>query len=139
MKNQIKMLKVKIKSLADETRNIRLEERRALAGGTKYRDEVLYTLLRVHRILDVRSEARCALLAYGFLRGRRFDQIERPIKYRNQNPDWDRVGRMVAKFGSESGRENVGRLAAEGIRKTLIDWTDGKVNPHARPVETKTV
>jgi hypothetical protein len=63
------MLRVKIKSLAVEARIIRREELRT-HGALR---EELY----MHRIHDVRSEARASCLAYGFIRGRTLDQMER--------------------------------------------------------------
>lgn len=99
MKNQIKALKVKIKSLAEEARIIRLEERKALSGGEKYRDEKLYLSLREHRIRDVRSEQRHALLAYAFLRGRRYDATERS----RRDISYSRFRDLVEKFGGLPG------------------------------------
>ena len=80
-------LKVKIKSLAAEGRIIRKEERKALGSGRwlakaqKPADEIepeyeRYNRLRHHRVHAVRDEARASLLAYGFLRGRAYSQIE---------------------------------------------------------------
>jgi hypothetical protein len=128
MKNQVRALKVKIKSLAEEARIIRLEEKRALArprpspsslispydphdwtaGGakkpkprrvTKYRDEMLYLSMRSHRVKELRQEQRCSLLAYAYIRGVPFAKVERPIKCRSQNPDWSRVRQLIEKFG----------------------------------------
>lgn len=93
MKTQVKMLKVKIKSLAAEAKIIRLEERRA------GKDEVLRASLRTHRIRDVRREQRASLLAYGFLRGRSLASIERNPKVMHS---WSRVSQLVRKFGTVS-------------------------------------
>lgn len=100
MKNQVKALKVKIKSLAAEARIIRLEERRAL--GRRKPDGELYFQLRTHRIQGVRREARLSLLAYGFIRGRPYAACE---KAANDNPpDMVRVKQLVEKFGGVPGR-----------------------------------
>jgi len=84
-------LKIKIKSLAEEARIIRREEKRFPGWhGTR-------TGLYLHRVQVVRREARAALLAYGFLRGRRYERIE--AKRRGEEPDWRRVTQLVQKYG----------------------------------------
>lgn len=82
-------LKVKIKSLAAEAKIIRLEEKRAKLGSI--RDG-----LADHRRGIVRTEARHAQLAYGFLRGKEYKQIEAKA---HEAPDWSRVRKMVQKYG----------------------------------------
>jgi hypothetical protein len=52
--------------------------------------------LHNHRVIEVRQEARAALLAYAFLRGRRYDQVERAG---SRKVDWKRVAQIVRKFG----------------------------------------
>lgn len=93
--SRIPHLRVKIISLADEARTIRREEKKALAddGGwrrwswsgrrwepcsrtTPEAQNSQYQSLREHRIGAVRRAARCAQLAYGFLRGRPYAVIE---------------------------------------------------------------
>jgi len=86
-------LKVKIKSLAEESRIIRLEERKSYVNSQR---EQLY----LHRVCDVREESRAAQIAYAYLRGRSLSSIESGAK-----PSWirDRVYRrahkIVQKFG----------------------------------------
>jgi len=82
-------LKVKIKSLGEEARIIRKEEKR-IRGGS------LRNGLYHHRVNVVRSEARHTHLAYGFLRGKAFSQIENKSRIA---PDWKRVQKMVMKYG----------------------------------------
>jgi hypothetical protein len=95
----ITYLKIKIKSLAAEAKIIRLEEGRWPGTSTVRHG------LHEHRIHEVRSEARAALLAYGYLRGRRYAQLEAPIgndapNRRQTNAiDWIKVAKLVAKFG----------------------------------------
>jgi hypothetical protein len=84
-----RFLKVKIKSLCAEARIIRFEE-------LKTRDD-LRNSLRRHRVEDVRSESRATLLAYNFLRGKTLAQTEPNA---STPPDWDRVERMVKKYGN---------------------------------------
>lgn len=87
-------LKVKIKSLADEARIIRKEERKR-PGPSYHR-----TQLRYHRITVVKMEARAAQIAYGFIRGRRLEQLESKF-----HCSWSRMRvlirarRLVAKYG----------------------------------------
>ena len=54
--------------------------------------------LHLHRTIDVRQEARAALLAYAYLRGRPYHQVERP---NSTTPDWTNVKRIAKKFGGE--------------------------------------
>lgn len=82
-------LKVKIKSLAEEARIIRKEETRA-------KDKITRESLCNHRIHVVRRECRNTHLAYGFLRGKTYDQLERNCE---TPPDWKKVFAMVKKYG----------------------------------------
>ena len=82
------MLRVKVKSLAEEARIIRREEQRT--RGT-LRDE-----LHNHRVLVVRSEARHSCIAYGLIKGRSLEQLERPG---SSEFNWDRVNKMLVKYG----------------------------------------
>lgn len=82
------MLRVKLKSLAAEAKIIRAEEQRT--------HTVLRSELHDHRVKVVRSEARCTHLAYGFIRGRTLEQMEPSSE---TEPDWDRVRKMLKKYG----------------------------------------
>lgn len=81
-------LKIKLKSLAEEARIIRKEEKK----GTRFRAE-----LEEHRKGIVRYEARHTHLAYGFLRGRKLEQIEKNPK---NKPDWNKVRKMIERYGA---------------------------------------
>ena len=83
-------LKVKIKSLAAEAKIIRKEEKRA-------RRESLRRGLEDHRKGIVRTEARHTHLAYGFIRGREYSQMESST---HETPNWDKVRKMVEKYGA---------------------------------------
>jgi hypothetical protein len=83
-------LKVKIKSLASESKHIRKEEQQR-KGTDPLRRE-----LHDHRVQIVRREARHTLLAYGYLRGMEYDRLEHT---RRTEPDWEAVERMVRKYG----------------------------------------
>lgn len=80
-------LKVKVKSLAAEARIIRVEEAKTRTHRAG---------LAEHRRGIVRHEARHALLAYGFLRGRAYNKLENDPR---TNPDWGKVKRMIEKHG----------------------------------------
>lgn len=64
--------RVKIKSLADEARTIRVEERTACEHGAYATCNGLHE----HRVGVVRPEARAALLAYAFCRGVPYGAVE---------------------------------------------------------------
>jgi hypothetical protein len=96
-------LKIKIMSLAAETRIVRREEKR-WPGASDVRNG-----LHRHRIVEVRREARSACLAYGFLRGRDYKALEaRP----GTKPDWTRVERLALKYAASDARETRQRFAA---------------------------
>lgn len=86
-------LKVKIKSLAEEARIIRKETKRAKRVSIK-------NGLAEHRKGVVRNEARHTHLAYGFLRGREYRQMEPKA---HETPNWDKVRKMVSKYGTHFG------------------------------------
>lgn len=98
-------LRVKIKSLAAEAQFIRIEEQRAKVNARWARDKgknsqeaaELCASLRNHRVHTVRSEARSTQLAYGYLRGRTYLQIEQSRR-RDNSPDWDAIRRMVKRY-----------------------------------------
>ncbi len=141
MTSRVKMLKVKIKSLAEEARIIRLEELRALGrrvssekrknlgrGFTERnpdyyvvrgRDAELYGELYTHRTQDVRSEQRSSLLAYAFLRGKTRAACEPKCEVR---PDWTRVLKLVEKFGPVTPAETKAELA-----KRFGEWARAAV------------
>ena len=83
-------LKVKIKSLAAEAKIIRTEEKRARRPG-------LRRGLEDHRKGIVRTESRHTHLAYGFIRGREYHQMESST---HETPNWEKVRKMVEKYGS---------------------------------------
>jgi hypothetical protein len=111
MKTRVKMLKVKIKSLAAEAKIIRLEERRSRPGGDQQIE------LHVHRVRDVRNEQRCSLLAYAFIRGVALARCEARSE---SPPDWMRVSKLVEKFG-------VAYCSKRGAQHaSFADWKAGR-------------
>lgn len=107
-------LRVKIKSLASEARIIRHEELKYKPRITK-RDDSTYFELRNHR-LQIRCDARSALLAYGLLRGRTYKQLEAKC-YANAN--WTQVRDNLTRFGAGLGNK-------EETLRVVMDWRDGK-------------
>ena len=90
------MLRVKAKSLADEARIIRREERRAMG---RLREE-----LHLHRVNQLRWAARATFLAYGIVKGRSVDVIEVPGSDRSSEL-WKKVRTMVEKYGPVSAAD----------------------------------
>lgn len=89
----IVFLKVKVKSLADEAAVIRFEEKKYLDR----RPGTIWWQLNYHRIVEVRKEARAAHLAYNFLRGTPYRDVE--ASYHDE-PNWERVVQLVKKYGA---------------------------------------
>lgn len=98
---------MKIKSLAEEARIIRHEERKAPDPESR-------NSLREHRIWDVRREQRSSLLAYGYLRGQAYRQMEPKA---HEPPHYQRVAKMIEKFGG-------GRMPPDVVREwARVDGT----------------
>jgi hypothetical protein len=103
-------LKIKLMTLAEESRIIRCETKRwgkarcfapsnpaHPEGPFKPVTHPMVHSLYMHRIVAVRKEARAASLAYGFLRGRDYLKMEARCYY---PPDWERVEYHVKTFGN---------------------------------------
>src|SRR5271168_5421761 len=98
-------LKIKIKSLAAEAVIIKQEERKWKAVRQVFTGDndvsinaphQMFFNLRYHRLFEVRTECRAAILAYGYLRGRTYQSIEAKCY---QGPNWARVKELVSKYG----------------------------------------
>lgn len=100
-------LRVKIKSLAEEARIIRVEERRTKAhraSVTEHQGEpkaiesltTEFEGLHRHRTIDVRDESRVALLAYAILRDRPYIRVEPPA---SRKPNVGRIAELIARYG----------------------------------------
>jgi hypothetical protein len=74
-------LRINIKNLADESRNIKKEFR-------KHTDESIRNSLHLHRVIDVRKEARITQLALAAVRGVPYSILERNARI---EPDWKKV------------------------------------------------
>ena len=96
-------LRIKILSLQAEARLIRREEARWVKRDGK-KDHPIRMGLMVHRKRDVRNEQRSALLAYAFLRGRKYNQLEKKCY---TQPNWQRVIDLATKYGGNIDRKEV--------------------------------
>jgi hypothetical protein len=105
-----RFLKIKLKSLAAEARIIRAEERKT--------SEELRHELHLHRVRDVRGEARATHIAYGFIRGTPYGRVEAEGSAMNIDM-WKRVEAMVWKYGGAQR----GASAAE-MSKKLKEWSE---------------
>jgi hypothetical protein len=94
IKDRREMLRVKLKSLAEEARIIRREEQRSWG--------MLREDLHKHRVLQVRRAAREAHLAYGLIKGLEIHQIE-PIRYAESATSerilFDNVRKLIRRYG----------------------------------------
>lgn len=104
--NELSFLRVKIKSLAEEAKIIKLEEKR-----NKKAREQLY----LHRINVVRTEARATLLAYGFLKKKPYRLLE--SKGTIQPSILSRVIKMLDKYWDTPLADR-----RTTIEKMLKDW-----------------
>lgn len=108
--------RTKIRSLAEEARIIRHEERKTASipatpdiwDGTPnfYKRDSTRSILRHHRVTVVRDEARATLLAYAYLRG---------VPYKAVEP----------KANKELPTESIIRIA-----KSLQGWGYTRIEPH---------
>jgi len=143
--NHIK-LKIKIKHLALEPAIIRKEEQSLLRQsawirkqyGTNDLDEndnelealrFAYYDLSQHRKINVREEARATLLVYGYLRGKKYSEVEHPLSnYWNINTT--SVCRMIMTYGpiyytkytDKSHPENLKNM--KDVLKEFRTWID---------------
>jgi hypothetical protein len=109
-------LKIKIKSLAAEAVIIKREEQRWKAApftvdNTKL-THPLYFSLRHHRLFEVRNECRSAIIAYGYLRGLAYKQIEAKC---HESPNWERIAELIRKYGP------AGKYFSAEARKQLAE------------------
>lgn len=93
------MLKIKSKSLAEEARIIRKEEKRT--NGTTH------DALHHHRVIKVRREARDTYIAYGFIRGTSYSSIEPHTREDRIGPNWSNVGSMCKRYGDWKNPVNI--------------------------------
>lgn len=105
-------LRVKIKTLTAEAGIIRHEERKA-------RNPLRAAYLSQHRRREVREWARSSQLAYGFLRGKRYAEIETGGA---TEPNWKDIRRIAIKFGRFDGLFKGAMGAWQQDVQELEDW-----------------
>lgn len=122
-------LKIKIKSLAAEAKIIRQEERKYLkharaCESEEHAEEHRFTMrsLQSHRKGGVRSEQRCSLLAYGFLKGMPYKRMEQSCR-ENNKPNWDTIEKMAIRFGADQ----------RDIKQRFAEWKDEALNEKETP------
>jgi len=131
-------LKIKIKSLAAEAVIIKQEERKwkfpVFTDNVK-QPHPMFFALRQHRLLEVRKECRSAIIAYGYLRGRAYDQIE---AFCYERADWSRVAELVYKYGKGQWQTADTTSKQSFVLKELLnDWRNGQ--PSAAEVVARTL
>lgn len=120
--SMLEFVQVKVQSLLDETKyikfmeqkakNIAVEQRLRKSDGLEHKEERFLKAnqgLHLHRVNDVRKEARVAALVYGFLKGRSYRQME-PLAY--SQPDWKRIEKLVMRYGEGDPRDIAQKFGA---------------------------
>jgi hypothetical protein len=122
-------LKCKAIALAEESKAFKKQEQRekrlyrkwkaaAAAGKAKFeRNLTVYNGIRDHRLMMVRKEARCSLLAYGFLKGLKYQEME---NFSWSQPNWDRVEKLALRYANRSTEQD--------IKQTFAQWRDEALN-----------
>ncbi len=97
-------LKIKIKSLAEEAKIIKKEERKLLAQARRTQGQDLYAKydsLMGHRKGIVRFECRATHLAYAFIRGKKRPEANAlDMRVMNNHTLMNKVAYMAAKYGT---------------------------------------
>jgi hypothetical protein len=92
-------LKMKIKSLTEEARIIRCEEKKYTKSGS-FKDHPFHGVINFglhdHRVREVRSALRNSYLAYAYIRGRKRVSVEHKCY---SDPDYGSIARMAYKYG----------------------------------------
>lgn len=129
---QLIYLKIKVKSLAEEARIIRSEERKLKKVPWEKRrikhvgycsTKIWHTEplngLQQHRVWNVRNECRATQLAIAFIKGKPYKSIEPKCKDTHKRDTWilPRVVKMIQKYGNSK------------ITKDHVNcWVDGYEN-----------
>lgn len=109
--------RVKIKSLAEESRIIRLEEKRAKARKDRTTIDSLYE----HRTVNVRWAARSTLLAYAYLRGVPYRKLEGPgsqLGWYLERKTADCVVSLLFPYASEELKKRIRADVSEWVAKS---------------------
>jgi hypothetical protein len=102
LKDQRELLKIKVKVLAAEARQIRQQERKHYGP--------IRDAMRNHRTTVVRREARDSHIAYALIKGREYAAIEQPRE--GNPPQWKNIYSMFRRYGP---------LGYAGTLKDFID------------------
>lgn len=120
-------LRVKIKSLAAEARIIRNEEGRFPRGQ---RHHTTFQSLHSHRTGIVRREARHALLAYAFMRGRQYRQLEAKT---HAEPDAGLICGIIKRFAGDA----MTRDQLQKLPLWVKEWLEIDIKPASLEPETE--
>jgi hypothetical protein len=94
-------LKIKLKTLAYEAKEIRKFEKKLFKAGARLgRQDLVWKAnsLHDHRQQVVRNAARSTHLAYGFIKGKPYEALE---KDPHTQPNWKEVLRMICNYGPD--------------------------------------
>lgn len=131
-------LKVKIKGLAAEAKFMRKEENKVkrsfrwLKANQGYNEEYstqneLYNHLHWQRTVPLAQEARATLIAYGFLRGHKYEKIEKPRQPFRKNKVETFMGEVYTEFVLDRAYELINTFLDEPKRMDEFDaWLDSE-------------
>lgn len=100
-------LSKELETLPDDPR------RNQINGGLVYEDPWLAIELRNHRLQAIRPEARAAQLAYAFIRGKSYNEIEPTSKW---SPQINRIAELIVKYGDHTDKN--------AAKEALIAWIE---------------
>lgn len=137
------LLRIRIKTLAAEGSAHRKEETRSRCfvyydpedGEEAWYYERFYPQelrreLYLCRVNDIGVEQRASLLAYGFLRGRSYSQIEADPRWRREQPDkrgpdWTRVAALAFYYWPIDRFEKL-PFSQGSVLDMLVKWRDNR-------------
>lgn len=136
MNHRLDHLRVKLKTLAAESRIIRKEEQKAKRRARNSSVPEMraayyqaYRHFRDHRRGVVRRAARHTLLALGFLRGKTYAELE---PYSEKEPSWSHVHGNAVRFSVPEWKARMTKnFEDEETRKKWEAWL-GKAKEHFR-------
>ncbi len=111
---RVLFLKIKLKSLVDEARIIRKEERKIPKEHAWLRNE-----MREHRVGVVRSASRSTHLAYGLARGLEYSVMEKKAEC---VPDWKAIDKMLASYQNSWTKEQREAVISKAQEDFLVQY-----------------
>lgn len=112
--------------LAADTARIAKWRKRAEVGKAKAKRSLdVFNGIRNHRLMKIRTEARVTLLAYGFLSGLSYRDME-PFSW--TQPQWERVEILALRYRGSADEQAVKQRFAQWIEEAL-----GGVEPKWKP------